>query len=94
VIPLATRTAKALSRWLAPAYPVSGFSLTPSPARSLELRPDLDALPALAPERETLWSSLEKTTFLTANEKRTLAGFAPLARGDGPDACRSAVGSL
>ncbi len=67
VLPLVERTASALSLWLAPGY-----------GSSLRLVPDIDRLAALAPERESLWASLEKTTFLTVDEKRALAGFPPL----------------
>ncbi len=44
VIPLVQRTAKALSAWL---------------GDGLELRPDLDALDALSPDREALWARLD-----------------------------------
>jgi hypothetical protein len=67
ILPLATRTAKALSQWLSPAY-----------GAPLELRPDLDAIEALTPEREALWSRVEKATFLTQNEKRAAVGYGPL----------------
>ena len=71
VLPLVTRTAKALSAWLSPAW-----------SESLDLRPDLDAIDALSPERDALWSRLEKTTFLTPDEKRAAIGYAPMgARG-------------
>jgi phage portal protein BeeE len=52
------------------------------PDVSLELRPDLDTIEALSTEREALWSRLEKSTFLTPNEKRTALGYAPIAGGD------------
>ena len=84
VLPLVTRTAKALSSWLAPAwdalqrtpgaYPVHGES-------RLELRPDLDQIEALTSEREALWARIEKATFLTLNEKRQAVGYAPLEEG-------------
>ena len=70
VLPLVERTAAALSLWLAPGY-----------GSTLRLVPDIDRLAALAPERESLWASLEKTTFLTVDEKRALAGFPPLSAG-------------
>jgi hypothetical protein len=70
VLPLVARTAKALSAWLAPAY-----------GGELELKPDLDAIEALSPEREALWSRLDKATFLTANEKRAAVGYGPLDGG-------------
>ncbi len=74
VLPLVGRVARSLSAWLAPAYEMASAT----GARSgLELRPDLDAVEALAPEREALWSRLEKTSFLTTDEKRALAGFSP-----------------
>ena len=34
------------------------------------LRPDLDQVEALAPEREALWTRLEAASFLTDDEKR------------------------
>lgn len=71
VIPLVGRTSKALSRWLAPGWDPD-----------LELRPDLDAVEALSPEREALWSRLDKSTFLTLNEKRAAAGYSPLPGND------------
>jgi HK97 family phage portal protein len=67
VLPLVERVAKAMSLWLAPAY-----------GGPLDLRPDLDDLPALSMERESLWASLERTTFLTIDEKRAIAGFSPI----------------
>jgi len=73
VIPLVGRTSKALSRWLAPAWDPE-----------LELRPDLDAVEALSPEREALWSRLDRASFLTLNEKRAAAGYSPLADNDLP----------
>jgi hypothetical protein len=55
---------------------VSGLS--PTPGRpAIALRVDIATLPALAGERDALWASLEKTSFLTDAEKRTLAGFLP-----------------
>jgi hypothetical protein len=68
VVPLVSRAADSLSDWLGPA-----FSQTP-----LKLAPDLDEVEALAPEREALWSRLEKTTFLTNDEKRAIIGYGPL----------------
>ncbi len=71
VLPLVERIASQLSLWLVPGYAIRGAD------NALELRPDLDNLPALAAEREALWASLEKTSFLTTDEKRALAGFTP-----------------
>jgi|UPI0003665FCB HK97 family phage portal protein len=67
VLPLVTRTAKALASWLAPAY-----------GTSLDLKPDLDQIEALTAEREALWARIEKVSFLTLNEKRAAVGYAPL----------------
>ena len=67
VLPLADRTAKALSGWLAPAW-----------GQALLLKPDLDQIEALASEREALWSRLEAASFLSANEKRAAVGYGPL----------------
>jgi phage portal protein BeeE len=50
---------------------------------SVRLVPDLDNLPALATEREALWSSLEQTSFLTTDEKRAIAGFSPAPHSGG-----------
>ena len=36
----------------------------------------------MSPERDTLWTRLEKTSFLTTNEKRAAAGYGPLPNGD------------
>ena len=44
----------------------------------MELRPDLDAIEALSPEREALWARIDKATFLTPNEKRSAVGYGPL----------------
>jgi hypothetical protein len=67
VLPLVSRTAKALSGWLSPAW-----------GGGLSLRPDLDAIDALSSEREALWARLDKATFLTRDEKRAAVDYAPL----------------
>jgi HK97 family phage portal protein len=72
VLPLVVRTGKAISSWLGPAWGQA----------DIELRPDLDAIEALSPEREALWSRLGAADFLTPNEKRAATGYAPLAGGD------------
>jgi hypothetical protein len=89
VLPLVNRTARALSSWLSPAFATnpalggrldSSFALGDSAPRSrppsaLELRPDLDQIEALAPERDALWKRLEAASFLTGDEKRAAAGY-------------------
>jgi phage portal protein BeeE len=41
----------------------------------LELRPDLDQVPALATEREALWRRVGAASFLTDAEKRRMLGL-------------------
>jgi HK97 family phage portal protein len=78
VLPLVARMTKAFSAWLAPAY-----------GGAIELRADLDQVEGLSSEREALWTRLDAATFLTRDEKRAAAGYAPLPDdaapgGDGP----------
>ena len=71
VLPLVNRAAKSLSAWLGPAW-----------GGQLELKPDLDTIEALSTEREALWSRVERSTFLTRNEKRAAVGYGPLPGSD------------
>ncbi len=66
VLPLVRKTANALSCWL-------------SEGRGAEVRlePDLDAVPALGPEREALWRRVSQASFLSDDEKRAMLGFGP-----------------
>jgi HK97 family phage portal protein len=64
VLPLASRTAEVLARWLSPAFD-----------RQLTIELDLDSVEALSPEREALWARLEKTSFLSIQEKRVAVGY-------------------
>ena len=68
VLPLATRVAAALADWL------SGFT-----GEMLELKPDLDQVPALAAERDAQWARVSGAEFLTDAEKRALLGLPVLA---------------
>ena len=70
VIPLVRRTAEALVGWLAPAF-----------GPGLRLEPDLDAIEALAAERESLWRRVGAATFLTEDEKREAVGYGRLGAG-------------
>lgn len=63
IAPLVRKTAAALTTWLAGRF--SG----------VKIEPDLDAVPALQPEREALWARLEAATFLTDEERRRMAGL-------------------
>jgi len=64
VIPLVRRTAEALVHWLAPSL-----------GEGLALEPDLDAIEALASERESLWRRVSAAPFLTDEEKREAVGY-------------------
>lgn len=64
VLPLATRITSAIADWLA------DFS-----GERVDIRPDLDQVPALAGEREAQWRRIGDATFLTAAEKRALLGL-------------------
>lgn len=60
-----------LNGWLAPYF-----------GPDIKLEYDTDSIPALAPKRETLWGKIQKATFLTINEKRSLVGYSPIPNGD------------
>ena len=68
VLPLAHRVSAALSDWLA------RFS-----GEAVELRPDLDQVPALAGERDQQWRRVSEASFLTDAEKRALLGLPKIA---------------
>ncbi len=68
VLPLVTRVAAGVSHWL------SGFS-----GEVVELRPDLDQIPALAVERDQQWQRVGAADFLTGAEKRVILGLPRLA---------------
>jgi Bacterial CdiA-CT RNAse A domain len=60
------RTTDAFSEWLAP-----------SGSGTLRFAADLDDIAALNDERDALWTRLEKTSFLTNDEKRAAIGYSP-----------------
>ncbi|WP_244593664.1 phage portal protein [Methylopila sp. Yamaguchi] len=64
VLPLLGRVAENLAGWLSPAY-----------GAALALTPDLDAVEALAEERESLWRRVGAADYLTADEKRAAVGY-------------------
>ncbi len=68
VLPLATKVTAAVSHWL------SGFT-----DEVVELRPDLDQIPALAAERDQQWARVGAADFLTPGEKRALLGLPRLS---------------
>jgi HK97 family phage portal protein len=67
VLPLVSRSAAALTRWLAPRF-----------GAGLRIGFDADAVDALGEAREALWSKLNAADFLTLDEKRAAAGYGPL----------------
>ncbi|MEM0984646.1 MAG: phage portal protein [Pseudomonadota bacterium] len=68
ILPLAERMAQAITGWIGHRF---GSNVT--------LTCRVDQVAALAAERIELWSSLDKVDFLTNDEKREIAGLAPLA---------------
>ncbi len=73
VLPLAARTAAALSQWLGPRF-----------GPGLRLAFDMDRIEALSTEREALWNRVAAADFLTINEKRAAVGYQPVPGGDAP----------
>lgn len=69
VLPLAAKVTATLSHWL------GSFS-----GEAVELRPDLDQVPALAAERDQQWARVAAADFLTEAEKRTLLGLPRIAK--------------
>ncbi|MEM9716445.1 MAG: phage portal protein [Pseudomonadota bacterium] len=66
VLPLVQKTASALERWLAELD-----------SADLSITADLDAIPALAQEREVLWRRVAQADFLSDEEKRKILGLGP-----------------
>jgi HK97 family phage portal protein len=64
VLPLAARVLASLSHWLA--------GLT---GEAVELKPDLDQIPALSAERDQQWARVGTADFLTQAEKRLILGL-------------------
>lgn len=67
LLPLAKRVLDALSAGLSPWF------------ADAEMHVDLDRVPALAEDRETLWSTVTAADFLSGDEKRVLLGLAAAA---------------
>ena len=71
VLPLVSRTASSLTRWLGPRF-----------GDGLRVGFDADAVDALAGARQGVWQTLNDADFLTVNEKRAAAGYSPVEGGD------------
>jgi HK97 family phage portal protein len=65
LLPLAGRILGGLQHGLAPWFPAATLAV------------DLDQVPALAEDREALWTQVSGADFLTRAEKRALLGLAP-----------------
>ena len=74
VLPLASRVMAALGDWLSDHF-----------GEPLELRPDLDQVPALAAERDAQWARVGAADFLTDTEKRRLLGLPAVPEEAGDD---------
>ena len=68
VLPLATRVTAAIAYWLSTHV-----------GNQIELKPDLDQVPALAAERDQQWKRVGEATFLSDAEKRGILGLPRLA---------------
>lgn len=68
VLPLVQRVTAAVAQWL------SVFT-----DEDVELRPDLDQIPALAAERDQQWARVGAAQFLSDTEKRVLLGLPRLS---------------
>ncbi len=66
VIPDATEIYARLSQWIGPRF-----------GMGIEVKPDLDEIPALAAERQAVWDKVEAASFLTMGEKRVAIGYSP-----------------
>lgn len=69
IMPLLDQLCDALNHWLLPQY-----------GGQLEVTFDTDSISALTPRRERLWEQINKTEFLTQDEKRAMVGLPPLVK--------------
>ena len=70
VVPLATRVTAAVAHWL------GEFT-----GEAIEIRPDLDQVPALQAERDAQWARVGAATFLSDAEKRAILGLPRIMEG-------------
>ncbi len=71
VLPLLEHVKNELNNWLVPIF-----------GDDLALSYDIDAIDALSPRREKIWTRLTNVDFMTINEKRAAVGLAPIDGGD------------
>lgn len=71
VIPLLGSVFQSWNQWLAPDF-----------GEGLELRPDLDQVPAIVDKRMKLWEMADASQDLTINERRQMKGYEPVPGGD------------
>ena len=64
ILPLVLRTIAHINNWLVPHF-----------GTDLELRADIDEIPALVLRRERVWDRVQGSDFLTTNEKRAAVGY-------------------
>jgi HK97 family phage portal protein len=68
IVPLVESSAASLGAWLSLMF-----------GGGLELKADMDSIPALAARNQLIWERVEKASFLTDDEKRAAVGYGPLA---------------
>ena len=68
VLPLVSRVAAGVAWWLSEHL-----------GAEVDLKPDLDQIPALAAERDQHWARVGAADFLTQGEKRAALGLPPLS---------------
>lgn len=71
VIPLLQLITEDWNAWLGQIY------------EGVELRPNIDEIPAIVDKRRELWEMADKSTDLTIDERRELKGYGPLKSGAG-----------
>ena len=71
VLPLLDMVLTDWNSWLVPPF-----------EDKIEIRPDIDAIPAIADKRLKMWEMANASTDLTINERRQLKGYGPTEGGD------------
>lgn len=70
VIPLVNHVASDYTAWLGPLF------------GGVELRANMDSIPAIVDKRKSLWGMADRAQDLTINETRAIKGYDPLPGGD------------